>query len=154
MSFSNTDFQLKLEPAESTLYPFDKLQEFVRLSMNIHPSGKQPQEIIDLYFDSSNNLKLLLATIDDQMFGIIGLELKSEEEIQIRHICVDPDVQWRGLGHLMIDTVSEQYQPRIMTALADDQNVGFFESCDFQSEKIASRYCKNDQFRCTKLIVL
>ena len=154
MSFSNTDFQLKLESAEATLYPFDRLQDFVKLSMNIHPSGKQVQEIIDHYFESANNLKLLMATIDDQMFGIIGLELKPKGEVQICHICVDPDVQWRGLGHFMIDTVAEQYQPRVMTAIADDQNIGFFESCGFLSERITSRYYENDQFRCTKLIAL
>jgi len=150
MSFSNTDFQLKLEPAETTLYPSDKLREFVRLSMTIHPSGEEVQKIIDRYFDPANNLKLLLATIDDQMFGIIGLELKSTQEVQVCHICVDPDVQWRGLGHLMIDAVGKRYQPKTMTAFADDQNVGFFESCDFQSEKIASRFYENDQFRCIR----
>ena len=154
MSFSNTGFQLKLQSAETTLYPFDKLKEFFRLSMNIHPSGNQVQEIIDRYFDPANNLKLLLAIMDDQMLGIIGLELRSEQEVEVCHICVDPDLQWRGLGHMMIDAIADRYPSRTMTAIADDQNVGFFESCGFQSEKITSRSYGNDQFRCTKLIVL
>lgn len=153
MSLNNPIIRLEVQPILQAVYPLDQLQYLFNL---IKPgqTSKKLQTILDQYFNATTPLELFLTSSDTRLYGLIGVELLEDNELLIHHIAVDEEVQWRGLGKMMLEDVINRFEPKaIRVNQIDELNSGFFEACGFQMEKTFESKIENDQFSGTKLIV-
>ncbi|MEM1319933.1 MAG: GNAT family N-acetyltransferase [Bacteroidota bacterium] len=141
---------MELEAIEGTCYSIKWLQD--TLSLSIHCSSEEKiNEIISTYFQTGNQLHLFIATYADTSVGVIGIEQLSATHAVIRHIAVDPDLQWKGIGRFMIENIERQFRLQVLSTEADDLAALFFEACGFQLERIEA--FGPERYRCTKVLL-
>jgi ribosomal protein S18 acetylase RimI-like enzyme len=94
------------------------------------------------------NRRLYGAAENGELAGCIGIECRSPEEMEIRHISVAPDARGKGFGHAMIKAVQEKLQPNVIVAETDREAIGFYRSIGFDIQSLGEKYPGVERFSC------
>ncbi len=149
---SHTGCLMELESIEGTVYRVKWLQDTLSSSIR-YPTEEKVNAFIADYFLPNNQRHLFIAKYADTNVGLIGIEIINEEYAIIKHIAVDVELRWKGIGKFMIRSVLQQFNLKRISAIANDEIVGFFEACDFMlKRKEKSGYTGIEYFDCTKIV--
>jgi ribosomal protein S18 acetylase RimI-like enzyme len=111
-----------------------------------YPSEEKVSAKLDEYF-STDSLKLY-RTADYS--GIIGIELKDNGKIEIKHIAVDPVHRKQSIGKKMIDEISAMTKCSLMFLETSDHAVGFYRKCGFSAKSLGEKYPGIVRYYCEK----
>jgi ribosomal protein S18 acetylase RimI-like enzyme len=82
--------------------------------------------------------------------GIIGIDITSPPHGWILHLAVHPDYRKRGLGKSLISQVMEKFKLESAALETDNDAVGFYRACGFNTVEITSKWPGVHRYRCTK----
>ena len=75
---------------------------------------------------------------NNEILGVCGVEVYPDWVV-IHNIAVDPNIRKRGIGKAMITAVQQKYKKTIK-AETDDDAVGFYQKCGFETEGFMRTY--------------
>ncbi|WP_243290117.1 GNAT family N-acetyltransferase [Bacillus sp. FJAT-47783] len=64
---------------------------------------------------------------DDDIIGVIGVEVKDDQSIEIHHLCVNPSHRHQGIGKKMVNAVRDVYKEK--SIVPNEMVATFFEKC-------------------------
>lgn len=82
------------------------------------------------------------------LVGCIGVEFISLEELEIKHIAVEPTARGKGFGHAMIKAVQKKLRPNVIVAETDSEAVDFYRSLGFEIMSLGEKYPGVERFWC------
>lgn len=75
----------------------------------------------------------------DKLIGMICAMDDSVMNAYIHYLLVNPDYQGKGIGRKLVDMAKEKYKDFLRIVLiAYNEEIGFYESCGFTKNEIAS----------------
>lgn len=92
---------------------------------------KQLQQTIKTY-ENEDNWQLFLWKEED-MIGVIGVELKGDDLVEIHHLCVNPSHRHEGIGKKMVKAVKELYKGKHV--IPNELIQSFFEKCQAEQQE-------------------
>ncbi|MED0715913.1 GNAT family N-acetyltransferase [Aeribacillus sp. FSL K6-2848] len=107
---------------------FEKIAMGLLSFMPSEKDLKQLQQTMKTY-ENDENWQLFLWKEED-VIGVIGVELKDKGIVEIQHICVNPSHRHEGIGKKMINAVKELYKDKHV--IPSEQIQSFFEKCDHE----------------------
>lgn len=78
-------------------------------------------------YDQSDDWQLFLWKEED-IIGLIGVQLISEATIEVQHISVNPSHRHQGTGKAMVKALKELYPNKAIHA--NDMTAAFFDKCE------------------------
>lgn len=78
-------------------------------------------------YETLDNWQLFLWKEDEDVIGLIGLVIETEEKVVIQHITVNPSFRYQGVGKKMLLQIEEMYSTK--TIAATDITTPFLEKC-------------------------
>ncbi|MFB6465944.1 GNAT family N-acetyltransferase [Cytobacillus sp. Hz8] len=104
---------------------FEKIAMGLMSFMPNEKDLKRLQQTIKQY-EESEAWQLFLWKEDDDIIGLIGVQIKSNE-IEIYHISVNPSHRHQGIGRQMVKELDELYPDKLLHA--NEEIALFFEKC-------------------------
>ncbi|MED1068646.1 GNAT family N-acetyltransferase [Bacillus paralicheniformis] len=112
---------------------FEKIAMGLLSFMPNEKDVKQLQQTIKDY-ETDTERQLFLWKEGEDIVGCVGVE-KREEEVEIKHISVNPSHRHQGIGKKMVSTISQMFAPKPL--VPNELTKGFFERCqDHENEDI------------------
>ncbi|WP_243386457.1 GNAT family N-acetyltransferase [Bacillus kexueae] len=87
---------------------------------------KKLQQTIQTY-ETDERWQLFLWK-DDDIIGVIGVELVDDQKIEIHHLCVNPSHRHQGIGKEMVNAIRDIYKDKHIHP--NDLVAPFFEKCE------------------------
>jgi riboflavin biosynthesis RibT protein len=88
---------------------------------------KKLQQTIKQY-DSEQDWQLFLWK-DEDIIGIIGVELQENGDAVLQHVCVNPSHRQQGIGKQMVQALKELFSGK-HNILPNNQTQSFLDHCD------------------------
>lgn len=89
-----------------------------------------PRTVESLY---QNIQSIFVAELDDRVVGSASLSILDKELAEIRSLVVDPNVEKKGIGRLLVEeVVAETRRIGIQKLISLTYQVKFFEKCGFE----------------------
>ncbi len=89
-----------------------------------------PRTVESLY---QNIQSIFVAELDDRVVGSASLSILDKELAEIRSLVVDPNVEKKGIGRLLVEeVVAETSRIGIQKLISLTYQVKFFEKCGFE----------------------
>lgn len=123
---------LELAPVQDANPQRDQLKRLLSISSK-SDSEDTVRQLLNEYLLSGTKKLLFKVTFEDQILGIIGVEQLEHHRFFIRHIAVEPDIQWKGVGKFMIERLPKHLPVKILETEVDELYVGFFRECGFDA---------------------
>jgi len=103
-------------------------------------------------YKNRNDFHLYGWSENNMLLGTCGVEVHSEWVV-IRSIAVEPNARTCGVGRKMITAIQEIYKTTIK-AETDDDAVGFYQKCGFETKGFIKTYSngKCQRYECVLLI--
>ena len=117
----------------------------IRKLLSLATSDKNVNEMYGVYM-SSINRKIYGFEVEGIIVGCIGIESRSLNECEIKHIAVFSDRRGKGIGSKMIEYVSDKY-PSIF-AETDKDAVVFYQKYGFEITSLGEKYPGVERFLC------
>ncbi|MER1293296.1 GNAT family N-acetyltransferase, partial [Bacillus sp. C1(2022)] len=112
---------------------FEKIAMGLLSFMPNEKDVKQLQQTIKDY-ETDTERQLFLWKEGEDIVGCVGVE-KREEEVEIKHISVNPSHRHQGIGKKMVSAISPIFAPKPL--VPNELTKGFFERCqDHENEDI------------------
>ncbi len=122
------------------------------LDQSGYPADRTVQhtERILSHIREDRDLRLLGATFDDVLVGLIALKLTAEARAVIRYLVVDRRHRGNGIGRWMIESVWEKHSLSCLEAETDDDAVGFYKRCGFSVHPLGKAGMDSRRYRCVR----
>lgn len=143
---------LGCDPMFTDIRPLLDQEEVLELlSYSIYPDPDRLRQAVNEYRTNSS-LRLYGLTDDGELLGIIGYAIRENEQIQILHLAVRPDVRYSGYGRGMILEVIGTENPARLFAETDADAADFYRNVGFTVESLGESYPEVERFRCTYIV--
>ncbi|KAA6451622.1 GNAT family N-acetyltransferase [Bacillus swezeyi] len=110
---------------------FEKIAMGLLSFMPNEKDVKQLQQTIKDY-ETDTERQLFLWKEGEDIVGCVGVE-KREEEVEIKHISVNPSHRHQGIGKKMVSAISQMFEPKPL--VPNELTKGFFERCQDQENE-------------------
>ncbi|PZD97268.1 N-acetyltransferase [Paenibacillus sambharensis] len=117
------------------------------LSLCVYGDGTKVNRVLESYFES-NGKHLSGCLIDNDLVGLIGIEMMSESAARLTHISVSLSQQKQGMGRAMIAETLSHFDLQSLEAETDQEAVGFYRSLGFAEHSLGEKYPGVERFRC------
>lgn len=87
-------------------------------------------------------------TVENQVQGIIVLEVTDINNIVILNIAVDRIMQFKGIGRNLIEYSIRTFKPETLIAETDDDAIDFYKKCGFEIMSIGKKYGNSNRYEC------
>lgn len=104
--------------------------------MPIEKDVKMLQQTMQAY-EENPNWHLLLWKEEEDIVGAIGIRIEDDIQVVIQHISVNPSYRNVGIGHKMVDAVTNQYGEKY-DICADEVVQAFYDKC-VDNEKLTDK---------------
>ena len=112
-----------------------------------HATPEQLEQLVAEFY-AVEGRTIFVAVEDGDIIGVIGMVHSDRPHGVIAHLAVHPDTRKQGIGHRLIDNGVATLGLRSVEAETDQDAVGFYRACGFETQKIESRYPGIRRFRC------
>ncbi len=115
--------------------------------------GRPPPERIQAlfnYFYNETTHPIFVASDNNNITGMIGIDITMKPYGWITHIAVQPDLRKKGIGRRLIDYVFKTFSLESLALETDQDAVDFYRACGFAAEEIESKWSGVHRFRCIK----
>ena len=109
------------------------------------------QKLIDEFYNLDGHT-LYVASQNDVISGIIGVDCIAKPRGVITHIAVLPDRRMKGIGRNLISHVVKTLGLTKIEAETDQEAADFYHACGFESKEIESKWPGVRRFRCVKIV--
>ena len=116
-----------------------------------NPTPEKIEQLLDDYYASDDHT-IFVATQSGKIIGVIGIDCTDKPHGFITHITVSPDMRKQDVGRHLINHTTAILELSDIRAETDQDAVGFYRSCGFETEEIESQYSGVRRFRCVKSI--
>lgn len=123
----------------------DSIQELI--SYAVFPDPERLEQEIQRYQDEPA-LELYGHEEDNDIVGIVGFLVQSNNTLELKHIAVEPGARGNGYGRGLILELIEVKQPAIIIAETDDDSVEFYRSVGFAIVSLGEKYPGVERFKC------
>ncbi|MFD0048528.1 GNAT family N-acetyltransferase [Actinomycetes bacterium NPDC127524] len=104
-------------------------EKFAMGLLSFMPNEKDIKNLQQTMKDyEGNEDKQLFLWKDEEIIGLIGINLAQEGIIQIEHISVNPAFRHQGVGKAMVKALKEMFADKELKP--NELTAGFFEKCD------------------------
>jgi len=101
------------------------------------------------YFNLAQR-KLFICEADHAIIGCIGIEFKTADQAEIKHIAVAPERRGQQIGGKLIEFVCEKYRLSAVFAETDQDAVDFYKKSGFEIMSLGEKYPGRERFWCHK----
>jgi len=105
--------------------------------------------LIDEFY-TSDGRTIFVAIDNGDVVGAIGIDYADRSLGLIRHIAVLPGKQKQGVGGHLINHAAVVLELAAIGAEMDQDAIGFYAACGFETKEIKSQYPGVRRFRCLK----
>lgn len=109
-------------------------QELQALFLSVHwASGYHPEKLVIAMKHSG---AVYSAWDNDKLVGLANVLDDGIMTAYVHYVLVNPDYQGGGIGKALMDRIVQTYASYLRILLvANGNNIGFYENCDFQADK-------------------
>ncbi|MEL6863626.1 MAG: GNAT family N-acetyltransferase [Bacteroidota bacterium] len=140
---------MNLVPFETSQYQISRIRLLLSLSAP-EESEEEINRIIEAYYDPEVLNFLFLAQSANFSLGLIGIHRYSPQKGYIKHLAVDPELRWKGIGRFMVEGIAERFSLSQLETKATEENLGFFRACSFDIQPIDQGRQGLVRYQCTK----
>lgn len=144
---------LVLEPVRNTSNQEEQIQKLITLSLKEDARSNTGQTLA-AYLQPNDQHQLFVALFEKLCIGIVGLENLGGHKYYIRHIAVEPDMQWKGIGNFMLEQLPKFLLLKILETETDKKYVGFFQACQFDVFPDPHKTTSDEKYHCVKVFKL
>lgn len=91
---------------------------------------KDLQETINRY-EEDESWQLFLWKENEDIIGVLGVRYTDGNEIELKHICVNPSYREEGIGKKMVQTIKERLDGELTPC---EETANFFGTCEEQED--------------------
>jgi ribosomal protein S18 acetylase RimI-like enzyme len=137
-----------IEPYDRIRHHTEEVKNLLAMAIG-YPAKEFLRKLPDVVYDIDGYL-LFIASDQDKITGIVGIDNSAAPHGWILHLAVHPDYRKHGIGRNLITQVMEKLS-LVSVALETDQDaVGFYRACGFSAKEIVSKWPGLHRYRCTK----
>lgn len=123
----------------------ESIQEL--LSYAIFPDPEKLEQETQRY-RSEPVLELYGHEEDNDIVGVVGFTIHSNNTLELKHIAVEPGARGNGYGRGLILELIEVKQPLIIEAETDEDSVEFYRSVGFSIVSLGEKSPGVERFKC------
>jgi ribosomal protein S18 acetylase RimI-like enzyme len=116
------------------------------LGYSVFPDPEQIEAAIESY--KSNHHFLFGYVEDNEVIGVIGYCLLSDNDVLIKHLSVKPEYRGLGYGRGMILEIIDLIRPKRITLETDDDAVDFYRNIGFEITSLGEKYPNVERYKC------
>lgn len=124
----------------------DKLNEL--LSYSVFPDEAILLQTIHDY-QTNSELDIYGYEADGEIIGVLGIEIRDNQVIHIRHLSVDPNYRGLGYGRGLLMELLALKKPDQLIVETDEDAIDFYRSVGFTIVSLGERYPEVERFQCT-----
>lgn len=117
------------------------------ISYSVFPDPDELEKVINEY-QSEPALTLYGYEEENTLIGLIGVYDDGDEQLQIKHIAVQPENRLKGYGRGLILELIEHSKPASIKAETDIEAVDFYRSIGFSIFSLGELYPGIERFHC------
>ena len=140
-----------IEEFDKNRHNLGEVKELLAMAVG-NPTPDKLKQLLDEFYESDAHT-LLITKHNDKIIGIIGIDFTDKPLGLITHLAVLPVMRVQGIGSQFINYVTTSLKLTEIRAETDQDAVGFYRSCGFETVEIESRYPGVQRFRCVKSII-
>ncbi|UCD09722.1 MAG: GNAT family N-acetyltransferase [Dehalococcoidales bacterium] len=127
----------------------------IKIILSMAMGNPNPEDLNSLLFDfyTRNDQMMFIASENDTVSGIIGIDCSGKPSGYINHLAVLPANRRRGIGRSLIVETAKVLGLSTMELETDQDAVEFYNACGFNSKEIESNYPGIRRFRCVKNMI-
>ncbi|MEH6942268.1 GNAT family N-acetyltransferase [Bacillus sp. JJ722] len=113
------------------LIRYKKILEKIAMGLlSFMPNGKDIKKLQATIkqYDTLENWQLYLWKEEDDMIGLIGIIIESDERVLIQHLTVNPSFRNQGIGRKMFQQIKEIYSNKEI--VANEETASYIVKCD------------------------
>lgn len=118
------------------------------ITLAIYPDPEKVKRAIKSY-KSNPALELLGYYDEEELIGLIGFHIQTNNILEIIHIAVSPDEQGHGYGRGIILEVLALKSPSKIIVETDEDSINFYRSIGFSVVSLGEMYPGVERFKCT-----
>ncbi|WP_050615609.1 GNAT family N-acetyltransferase [Bacillus testis] len=84
-------------------------------------------------YETQDNWNLLLWKEDEDIIGLIGVEVEPEDTVTIQHLTVNPSFRYQGIGRKMCEELANMYSTKKIQS--SDVIAPFLDKCRESEDK-------------------
>ena len=111
--------------------------------------GRDKVELVQHSYMANKDYTLHGMLQQQTLTGVMGVHLRADHSVVIRHIAVREDCRHQGIGKHMIMEYVRLHTLSSLEAETDQEAVEFYRQCGFQILSLGEKYPGVERFRCT-----
>ncbi|MFC2015265.1 GNAT family N-acetyltransferase [Chloroflexota bacterium] len=128
-----------------------EINDLLSMAMG-NPTSVNLRRLMDEFYTSDGHA-IFVATNDNKVVCVIGMDYTDKPLGVITQITVLPENRKQGVGNYLINHVTAVLELTNIEAETDQDAVDFYNACGFKTKEIVSRYQGVRRFRCLKSII-
>ena len=123
----------------------DSIQELLSYAIFLDPETLEQET---QRYQTESALELYGHEEDNDIIGVIGFTVHTNNTLELRHIAVEPGARGNGYGRGLILELIEVKQPTIIEAETDEDSVEFYRSVGFAIVSLGEKHPGVERFKC------
>ena len=112
-----------------------------------HPTAERLHQLVEEFYAAEG--RTIFVNVEDGItIGIIGMVYGDRSHGVIAHLAVHPDTRRQGVGRSLVEHAVAALGLKDIEAETDQDAVGFYRACGFDTQEIESQYPGVRRFRC------
>jgi N-acetylglutamate synthase-like GNAT family acetyltransferase len=140
-----------IEELDKSKHNLGDVKELLAMAVG-NPTPEKLTKLLNEFY-TSDGRTIFIAEHNAKIIGVIGIDFTDKPLGFITHLAVLPDVRTQGTGSQLINYVTTSLELNKIRAETDQDAVGFYRACEFETEEIKSQYPGVRRFRCVKNII-
>lgn len=122
----------------------------VLLTMAVgRPTIDKLSYLVDEFY-ASKGRTMFVAINNNSIIGVIGMDYSNRPYGFITHIAVIPDMRRKGIASRLIKYATAALELADIEAETDQDGVGFYHACCFETREIESLYLGIRRYKCIR----
>jgi ribosomal protein S18 acetylase RimI-like enzyme len=142
---------MQIEVFNKSRHNPETVKQILAMAMG-NPTPENLVSLIDDFYNDDNH-SLFVAFEGSMPIGAIGIDQTDKSMGYITHLAVLPRKRKQGIGRRLINGVAEKLELSWLELETDQEAVGFYEACGFDTTEIESRYPGIRRFKCIRNMI-
>ena len=135
-----------IEKLDRDRHNLEDIKRLLALAIT-YPTRERLEQLMEEFY-AEEGRTIFVAVKDGKAIGIIGMVHGNRARGVIAHLAVHPDTRRQGIGRRLIDNAVAALGLKDIEAETDQDAVGFYRACGFETREIESQYPGVQRFRC------
>lgn len=118
------------------------------ISECLYEQTKEKINLLAENYYNDPNIETYGYYLEDKIYGVIVIEKKNTENLNILNLAVSKDHQRQGIGSKLIDYIISELAPKTLTAETDDDAVDFYRKHNFSVTSLGEKYNNVTRYKC------